>query len=152
MRPITDRYHVAVAASYGADILTYQADLTRSDAERLEGLLRGLADLGHVVSYTMAPATAAIMGAAAFDALRRRWGFVVDAVLPSQQAEQNLRPAYLMPVWPFDHERGGRPAAVARFLHLNLQLTASLTSDEEQGVMLPGRSGFWVVKAKPLLL
>jgi hypothetical protein len=55
-----------------------------------------------------------------------------------------------MPVWAFDHERDGRPASTARFCGLDLELTASPSSDEETGVPLPGRTGLWVVEARPV--
>lgn len=147
----TNRYLVAVALSCGAHILLYEVDLTEAEAKRLEGLLRGLAEFGHVASFAINRAGPRMNGSTVLDAFRARWDFVVDAVLAADQAHHNPLPAYLMPVWPFDHEREGRPASTARFLHLDLEVIATPTLDEEHGVSLPGRTGQWVLHARPIL-
>lgn len=151
MSTLANRYLIAVALSAGANIALYEAHLTSTEASRLEGLLRGLAQLGHVASFSIARPHSTMNEAAILDALRRRWDFVVDAVLAAGSRPHDSLAAYLMPVWPFDHERGGWPASTARFLHLDLQVCAKPTADEELGVCLPGWSGHWLVHASPIL-
>lgn len=151
MSSLTNRYLVAVALSFGANILLYEVDHNEAEVKRLEGLLRGLAALGHVASFAIDRPRSPMNGAIVVDALRARWDFVVDAVLAAGQAHHDPLPAYLMPVWPFDHEREGQPASTARFLHLDLEVIATPTADEELGICLPGRTGRWLVHARPLL-
>jgi hypothetical protein len=151
MSSFTSRYLIAVALSYGANIVLFEAELAEADAKRIKHLLSGLADLGHVASFTIDRPHAPMDEAAILDAFRHRWDFVVDAVLATDQTHRHPLPAYLMPVWPFDHEWEGRPASTARFLHLDLEVIANPTADEEIGVSLPGRTGCWVVHARPIL-
>lgn len=151
MRPLTHRYLIAVAVSFGANIVLHEAELTQADAEQLEGLLKGLAALGHVASFAVERPRSVLDEAALLAALRKRWSFVVDAILTAKQARHDPPPAYLIPVWPFDHEREGQPASTARFLHFDLEVIAIQTADEERGVRLPGRSGHWLIRARPLL-
>ena len=151
MSSLTNLYLVAVALRCGANILLYEVDLTEAEVKRLEGLLGGFAKLGHVASFTIDQPRSRLNEATVLDAFRARWDFVVDAVLAEGQSHRNPIPAYLMPVWPFDHEREGRPASTARFLDLDLEVIATPTADEERGVLLPGRTGQWVVHARPLL-
>lgn len=151
MSSITNRYLIAVALSAGADIALYEAHLTSTEASRLEGLLRGLAQLGHVACFAVVRPHSTMNEAAILDALRRRWDFVVDAVLAAGSALHDPLAAYLMPVWPFDHERDGLPASTARFLHLDLEVIATPSGDEECGVSLLGRTGSWILHAHTIL-
>lgn len=151
MPSLTDRYLIAIAASCGADIVLHEAELTQADVSRLDGLLKGLADLGHVASFTVERCRSVLDNAGLLSVLRQRWSFVVDALLRGDQTRHEPPPAYLVPVWPFDHEREGRPASTGRFLHLDLEVIASRTVEEERGVRLPGRTGYWLVRARPLL-
>ena len=151
MSTLTNRYLVAAALSCGANILLYEADLTDAEAKRLGHLLRGLAKLGHVASFVIDRAGSPRGAHALLDELRGRWDFVIDAVLASDDAHHEPLPAYLIPVWSFDDQRAGRPASTARFLHLDLEITATATADEELGVTLPGHAGLWLVHARPML-
>lgn len=151
MSSLTNRYLVAVALSCGANILLYEVDLNDAETMRLEGLLRGLAEIGHVASFAIDRPRSRMNEATVLDAFRARWDSVVDAVLGAGQAHHNPLPAYLLPVWSFDHEWEGCPASTARFLHLDLEVIATPTADEELGVCLPGRAGHWVVHARPIL-
>ena len=151
MSSLFNRYMIAVALSSGANIALYEAELTEREVDRLEGLLSGLAQLGHVAAFAVDRAYAPLGGAAVVDALRQRWDFAVDAVLAGGQTPRAPLAAYLMPVWPFDHERGGWPASTARFLHLDLEVIATPSADEELGVCLPRRSGHWLVHARPIM-
>lgn len=151
MSPGSDRYLIAAAVSYGANLVLYEAELTPAQSSRLRHLLQGLADLGHLAAFAMQERGPVMDETALHASLRGRWDFVVDAVLAPEQARHDPPPAYLIPVWPFDHEREGKPASTARFLHLNLEVIATRTHDEEQGVLLPGRVGHWLVQARPIL-
>lgn len=151
MSSLTNRYIIAVAPSCGANILLYEVELAVAQVKRFERLLWGLTELGHVASFTIDQPRSRLSETNVLDAFRARWDFVVDAVLAVDQAHHNPLPAYLMPVWPFDHEREGRPASTARFLHLDLEVIATPTGDEERGVSLPGRAGQWVLHARPIL-
>jgi len=147
----TTRYFVAVAQSYGADVTTYEAHLCTGDVRDIEQLLTGLVALGHVAAFSISPAGSAFDKPALIQALRERWSFVVDSLIAESQSRSEATPVFLMPVWAFDHEQSGLPASSARFLHLDLEVIATPTADEERGVSLPGYTGAWVVHARPVL-
>ena len=148
--PSSDRFLVAVACSYGAQLLVSETELTGTQARELDILLRGLASLGWVACYSIQQAGPPPGRDGMIEVLREHIGaIVVDAAVAARPSTAEPRPAFLMPVWSFDHEVAGMPASTARFLSLDLEVLATPSGDEETGIGLPGREGLWLVHARP---
>lgn len=147
-----DRYLVSVAHSLGGDIAAFTADLSVGQVDRLNSLLVGLCTLGHVAAFSIVMADTTRVVADVVQGFRDRFGsIVIDALLTAEPAQAVANHAFLLPVWPFDHELNGLPASTARFLSLDLELIANPSSDEEEGTPLPGRPGLWMIYARPIL-
>lgn len=142
---------IAVAFANRADLLCWRLRSQGDEGEEIDQALSTLQALGHVAAYSVGEVeTVDRQGFMA--ALRDRLGPIVDdAVACRPPPLGDPPPAFLMPVWPFDHEVDGQPSSTGRLLGLDLQLTATPTSDEEVGAHLPGRDGLWLIHAQPLV-
>lgn len=126
-------------------------DATAAERDQLVRLLEHLRSLGRVACYSIKPAPPVITSAGVIEALCARVGRrVVEALDAVAEATIEPEPAYVLPVFPFDHEIDGMPASTARFGCLDLEVIATPSSDEETGVELRGRDGLWLVLARPL--
>lgn len=126
------------------------ANLTALQVEHVERVLESLRQLGHVATFAAGPLRG-LGWVDPIERLRSRCGsLVVDACLKASAGRDPAPPAYLMPVWPFDHEIDGSPASTAQFIGLDLTVTTSPSPDEEVGVTLPGRAGLWLIHARPM--
>ena len=141
---------VAFCLSRGATLHVHDASLTTTEAGEIGGVLAWLARQGHVACFTIQPPAPAGEGReGVLAALRRALGdLTVDADLAAEPPPPEPEPAFLVPVWAFDHEVGGQPATTANFLGLDLELVASPSPDEEVGFALPVRLGLWLVRAR----
>lgn len=140
---------VAVCFSRGADLVVWRVGLDDDQRRRLEGALLGLLELGSVAAFVVE-----VDRSCGWDDLISVLGgrvgqYAVDACLASPPP-RSPRPAFMVPVWPFDHEIGGAPASTAQFLGLDLELIAAPSPDEELGAYLPARDGRWLIHARPL--
>lgn len=143
-------FNVVVAFAADAQLSAWQAYLTPAERNRLTSTLETLRGLGHIAAFRLEPATNAVRAGEVLDRLHHRLGsFVVDAATRSGCLDVLPAPAYLMPVWPFDHAIGGMPASTGRFLALELELVAT-PADDEIGTHIAGLDGSWFVHARPL--
>ena len=134
---------ITAAFSYGGEIASWRAFLTGEQLELLERVLANLRDLGQVAAFAVEP-DRYISSSEVIDELRSRCGpLAVEACLSAPVQREKVRPAFLMPVWAFDHELDGAPASTVQFLGLDLELIATPSPDEEIGAHLPGRAGRW---------
>lgn len=137
-------------ATADAQVIIIKASLTAFQVTGLTQLLRGLSGLGHVAAFAITQASGARSHDQLLDQLRDVFGgFVVDAVLAAP-AGCEPPPAYLVPVWPFDHSVSGLPASTARFQALELEVRATPCADDERGATLRGWPGTWLLEAHPL--
>ena len=141
---------VAVAFAWTAEVQAWEVAMTREEGEDVERTLRNLFDLGHVVGFSVRPMKEASFESLIADLGARLGALTVGACLGPGVPPLNLEPSFLMPVWAFDHVVGCAPASTARFLGLDLELIATLSPDEELGAYLPGRTGRWLIHARPL--
>jgi len=144
------RRKVLIATAH-AELLAWTASLDKTEWERTDAVLAGLAQLGHVVRFSIGPTSGSIGHAELLSKLKRQFGdFVVDALCRAPPPRGDPAPAYLMPVWGFDHEVDSLPASTARFLGMDLEVCAKPTEDEELGVTLPNTAGSWLIGARPI--
>lgn len=141
---------IAVAFAHTAEVHAWRLNMSREEGERIERTLCDLLDLGHVAGFSIRHISDDTM-ADVIQQLRMRIG---DVALHAchEDLEEPIRPtpAFLMPVWGFDHVIGDLPAATGRLLGLELELIATPSPDEELGAYLPGRPGRWLIHAHPL--
>jgi hypothetical protein len=142
-------FTVAIVTAH-AKTIVFRVNLSAPEQAAAEHVLRGLFQLGHLVSFSVA-AEARSMGWAGLQAwLRNRFdAHVVDAVTGASLVDEP-QPAYLLPVWSFDHVIAGNPASTARFLSADLEVCATPCQDSERGAQLRGWSGSWDIWARPL--
>jgi hypothetical protein len=151
MRPVVAERSVAVAFSSGADVATWRVSMTREHVEQLRRTLASLVELGHVAAFRIG-SERPIGRCELLRQLGERCGRAIVAAAESSGPEHDKRaePAFLMPVYAFDHELAGSPAATAHLLGLDLELIATPSPDEEVGAYLPGRPGRWLIWARPM--
>lgn len=141
---------VAVAFAHPAKVDACRLYMSREEGEHIERTLCNLLDLGHIVAFTVQHIGGGTT-AEPIEQLRLRVGReVLDACQDAPKAPTRPSPAFLMPIWGFDHEFEGSPAATGRLLGLDLELIATPSSDEELGAYLPGRDGRWLIHASPM--
>ncbi len=140
-------YLVTAALAGSGEVTAWRVTMVMDQVERLTQTLGHMADLGTIASFAIVP-DAPLSPVGLLDQLRRRCGSqLVDACLDSVVPPRWLQPAFLMPVWPFDHEIDCRPASTGQLLGLDLELVAIPSPDEERGATLPGRIGRWLIEA-----
>ncbi len=147
------RTHVVVSAAFAhtADVQAWQVAVTREERERIERTMRNLFELGHLAAFSVQPRESGIHPQALIAEFRTRFGAVaVDSCLAESAFPISPSPSFLMPIWAFDHVVDGAPAATGRLLGSEMELIATPCPDEEQGAHLPGRSGRWLIHARPL--
>lgn len=150
MTGVRSEQTVALAFASGADLMVWRVSLGGGQCGKLERILQALHDLSHLAAYRIGCVEPADW-TALIEALRQRVGdLVLDVLRDDDPYCAGPAPAFLMPVWPFDHEVQGRPASTGRLLGLDLQLLATPTLDQEVGAYLPGRDGLWLIHAQPL--
>lgn len=150
MTEVSSDLTVALAFANGADLVTWRVSLDHGQRLKLECMLGALRDLGHLAAFRICAAEPADWPGF-IKALRQRVGdLVLDVLSDGDPSRSGPPPAFLMPVWPFDHEVEGRLASTGRLLGLDLQLTATPTLDQEFGAHLPGCDGLWLIHAQPL--
>lgn len=140
---------VAVCFASGADVAVWRVRMEEEQHKRLTAVLTTLLALGHVATFVIDEERHCGWQQLVNGIADRIGGHVLDACMESSPPRLPM-PAFVMPVWPFDHEIGATPASTAQFLGLDLELTATPSSDEELGAFLPGRSGRWLIHARPL--
>jgi hypothetical protein len=141
---------IAVAFTRSAKVVTWRAPLSNEQVQLLERCLANLLDLGHVAAFDIG-ADHQAGWTELIKELRSRCGeLAVEACLSATVCREQVRPAFLMPVWAFDHEIDGAPASTAQFLGLDLEMIATPSPYEELGVHLPGHAGRWQIHARPM--
>lgn len=141
---------VTVAYS-DAHVTAYPVDADAAGRGRLEHLLSELRGLGRVAAYGFQLSLPWLTVESATDAIAGVVGrMTVEAAAASPPRTPEPRPAWLMPVWPFDHLRNGMPATTADFLGATLELSAAPCRDEEGGVQLPAHRGRWYISARTI--
>ncbi|MES3098937.1 hypothetical protein [Sphingomonas faeni] len=140
---------VAVAFAHTAEVLAWSAAFTEEERELLDRTLRNLLDRGHVAGFSVKAGVG--VGGSVISGLRSRIGSsTVDMCSAAPASCGHVSPAFLMPVWPFDHMLRGAWTATAQLLGLDLELIATPSPDEELGAHLPGRDGLWLIHAGPM--
>lgn len=151
MNMANEVYDISVAFAHRGEVQSIRVQLTSGQRTRLHRALTHLLDIGHVAAFGIQHAASGGWSDL-IQLLRARCGsFVVGACLDPPAPPHALAPSFLMPVWAFDHEIEGRPAATGQLLGLDLELVATPSDDEEHGAHLPGRNGRWLIYARPLL-
>ena len=144
-------YVVAFASALGAEVTCRIVNLATREVDELLDLFAWLRHQGSVVAYSVQPASGSIGAGRLHALLRELFGdLLIDVCLRADPIEEEVVPAFLIPVWPFDHELEGMPASTASFLGLNLELRATPSEIEAEGCFLPGRPGLWMVSARPI--
>ncbi len=145
------RLMIVVAAAHTATIHAWQLQATREEREAIEGVLSNLIWLGHLAAFRVHPGGDAATPQTLIEELRLLFGAsTVDACFATPPNRIAPSPAFLMPVWAFDHAADGAPASTGRLLGADLELIATPSHDEEQGAHLPGRIGRWLIHARPM--
>jgi hypothetical protein len=142
--------HVAVAFSHTGEVISWRLPLSRPVAERLQNALVHLLNLGHVANFSIQNAADSTWSELLEDLGGRCGSGVLSACIDPPVRPSLTAPAFLMPVWAFDHEVHGSPAATAQLLGIYLELIATRSADEEHGAYLPGRNGLWLIHARPM--
>ena len=138
-------------ATSDAQLLAWSAVLSDEEWRLIEAIVGGLAQLGHVAHFGIQPVGRPASWVQLLTYLSRQFGnFVVDALCQAPPPRGDPAPAYLMPVWAFDHEVDSTPASTARFFGMDLEVRAKPTKDEELGISLPNRAGLWLIGAQPI--
>ncbi len=141
---------VAVAFAHTAEVKAWPVLVIREERELIGRTLDNLLELGHIAAFSIEPMVQ-LQYVELIERLRSCCGLaVVDACIAAPRYESATAPAFLMPVWAFDHQADGREATTARLLGLDLELVAAPSLDEELGAHLPGRNGRWLIHARPL--
>lgn len=142
---------VTVAFAQSGEVAAWRSALERDEVERLTQTLGHMAELGAIASFAIVSDASASF-TDVVDQLRHLCGaLMVDACLTALSPPRWTRPAFLMPVWAFDHESDGKPASTGHLLGLDLEVTATPSCDEEWGAVLPGRAGRWLIEARPIV-
>lgn len=141
---------VAVAFAHTAEVQAWRLTMSREEGEHIERTLCNLLDLGHVAGFSVRDIERGTVAELVEQLRLRVGGVVLDACHDALEAPISPSPAFLMPVWSFDHAIGGSPAATGRLLGFDVELIATPSSDEERGAHLPGHSGLWLIHAGPL--
>ena len=142
---------VAFASALGAEVTCRVVNLAPREVDELLDLFAWLRHQGSVVAFSVQPAGRTIGGSGLYALLRDLFGdLLIDVCLKADPIEDEVPPAFLAPVWPFDHELDGMPASTASFLGLNLELRATPSDVEEEGCLLPGRPGLWMIHARAI--
>lgn len=148
---LTQRHVLALAFARGADIEVMDIDLTPSEADQLGHLCAWLSKQGDLAAFTLSTTPARITQTGALGAIRQRLGsLTVDACLASGPRPNAPSPAFLMPVWAFDHLLGDLPASTANFLGLDLEVVAPPSEDPEVGAAIPGLPGLRLLHIRPV--
>jgi hypothetical protein len=141
------RQEITVAAAFarGGDVASWAVSLNPEEMQQVELLLGWLFKLGHLAAYAIPSGSSAHTMESFLDAFRARLGaIVVEATLGCALLAPEPAPAYLVPVWPFDHERYGAPASTARFLGVDVPVAARRPAEEEDGFEIEEREGLWL--------
>ncbi len=141
---------VAIAFAQSAEVQAWHMAISGEEGEDICRTLGNLFDLGHIAGFSIRPVGDCSFGSLIADLETRLGAVTVGACLKAAGPSAHVRPAFLVPVWPFDHEIGGRPGSTGRFLGLDLELIATPSPDEELGAHLPGRDGLWLIHAGPM--
>ncbi len=142
---------IAVAFAHTATVQAWRLNMSREEGERIEHTLCNLLGLGHVAGFSIRRISGDTMEDFVHQLRLRVGSVVLDACHEALEASIGPPPAFLMPVWGFDHAIGGLPAATGRLLGLDLRLIATPSPDEELGAHLPGgREGLWLIHAGPM--
>lgn len=150
MRGLTSSRLVAVAFSVGADVAIWRLSLMPEEAGQLSRALSMLKDLGHVAAYAIESDRDCDRSTLIGDIQSRCGSSVVAACLKTDVYQEQVGPAFLMPVWAFDHRQNGDLASTAQLLGTDLEMTATPSANEEVGACLPGHPGRWFLHARPL--
>ncbi len=141
---------VTVAFAHTGEVCAWQTFLTKERGEAIDRTLYNLLDVGHVAAFSIEPTLKIIRWSELMAHLRSRCGVETFQACVAAPPCRSEAPAFLMQVWPFDHEIAGAPASTGRLLGLDLELIATPSPDEERGVYLPTRDGLWLIHARPL--
>jgi hypothetical protein len=140
---------VAVCYSRGADVTIWRVQLDDRQRGQLAGVLSSLLELGHLAMFRIVKDQTYGWDRLIVDLGSRVGAHTVEACLASP-AFGSPAPAFVIPVWPFDHEIDGAPASTGQFLGLDLQVIATPSPDQELGAHLPGHNGLWLIQARPM--
>lgn len=139
---------IIVVAYAHAQLTAYLVRGSTGEWARLQALLEHLRALGRVAWYTSQLPPAWSVMDRTVDAIAGAVGrFTVDAALASPPTTPGPAPAWLLPLWAFDHQIAGRPASTADFVGLPLKVVATPADDDEDGAYLPGWPGRWWITA-----
>jgi hypothetical protein len=139
---------VAVALTHTAEVRAWKANVTEEREAVIRRTLRNLLDLGHVASFSVRADDDCESDDVVAEFRTLLGGFVVDACSTAPEPRDDVPPAFLMPVWSFNHLVEGLPSASGRLLGLELELIATPSPDEELGTCLPGHVGRWLILAR----
>ncbi len=143
-------YLITVAFAGGGDVTAWRVAMVMDQVDQLTRTLGHMAELGTIASFAMVPDDPS-SPVVVLDQLRQRCGsMLVDACLDASVPTRWVQPAFLMPVWAFNHEIDGRPASTGQLLGLDLELIATPSPDEERGMILQGRDGRWLIEARTM--
>ena len=140
---------VAVCYTRGAEVTVWPVQLDDRQRGLLAGVLSSLLELGHLAMFRIVKDQTCDWERLIVDLGSRVGGYTIEACLASP-AFSSTAPAFVIPVWPFDHEVEGAPASTGQFLGLDLEVIATASPDQEVGARLPGRDGLWLIHARPM--
>ncbi len=141
---------IAIAFAHSAEVQAWRLTITRKEREHINCTLLNLRNLGHVASFSIQDIGGGTVQDFAAELRSLIGSLPVDVSCDARKVTVSPAPAFLMPVWRFDHAVRGLPASTGCLLGLDLELIATPSFDEEFGAHLPGHSGRWLIRARPM--
>ena len=141
---------IAIAFAHSAEVQAWRLTITRKEREHIDCTLLNLRNLGHVASFSIRDIGCGTVQDFAAELRSRIGSLPVEACCNAGKAAVGPAPAFLMPVWRFDHAVRGLPASTGCLLGLDLELIATPSVDDEFGAHLPGHNGRWLIRARPM--
>jgi hypothetical protein len=141
---------VSVAFASGADIQAWVAFMSPADRESVETVLAWLTKLGHVAAFSLLSVCCSSDGETVVTGARTRLGdILIDSVVGCDQPVADPAPSFLIPVWDFEDDDAGYPTATARFLGLDVELSALPSDHDEVGFTIFGRESLSLPLIQP---
>ncbi|MBP2512667.1 hypothetical protein [Sphingomonas sp. PvP018] len=141
---------IAIAFAHSAEVQAWRLAITRRERKHINCTLLNLRNLGHVASFSIQDIGGGTVQDFAVELRSLIGSLPFDGSRDTRNVAASPAPAFLMPVWRFDHVVRGLPASTACLLGLDLELIASPSFDEELGAHLPGHNGRWLIHAHPM--
>jgi hypothetical protein len=138
-------WSVTLATAYGAQIEGWQVNAGIAGKEVLCRELSFLANLGHIVGFSITPAAQPMDLSQVRERLVAHFGdLVMDAIRGQPLVRPEPAAAFFAAVAPFTGSEEGVLSSTLRFLNTEAEILAFPSFDDEAGFPLPGREGLYL--------